>query len=282
MRSKAWARHWLYREIPMKKHDVAAYVWPSYTGDDIRARIFWDEGIGEWQSVKSAGAKFPGHNWPRKPVWGYLNEADPKVMEMQIDEAVEHGVNVFIYDWYWYDRHPFLENCLNDGFLKAPNNDRMKFYIMWANHNADYLWDKRNSHLDTLIWDGSVNQDEFEIIANRLIDRYFTHPSYYLIDGKPVFSIFDPENLIKGLGGIEQTKQAFDWFRELAVKKGLNGIHFQLILRNDANFAMFSKKEQSEYKLSDVVTDVGFDSVTHYQFAMITDIDREYNEVVGP
>ena len=265
----------------MKKYDVAAYVWPSYTGDEIRSRIFWPEGIGEWQSVKSADAKFPGHNWPRKPVWGYQNEADASVMEMQIDEAEKYGVNVFIYDWYWYDRNPFLENCLNDGYLKAKNNDKVKFYIMWANHNASYLWDKRNSHLDTMIWDGSVDRAEFEIIANRLIDKYFTHPSYYMIDNKPVFSIFDPENLIKGLGGINQAKEAFDWFRELAIKKGLDGLHFQLILRNDANFAMFNKKDESNCELKDIVYELGFDSVTHYQFAMVTDIDRDYNSVAA-
>ena len=33
-------------------------------------------------------------------------------MEMPIEAAVRHGVNVFIYDWYWYDNRPFLENCL--------------------------------------------------------------------------------------------------------------------------------------------------------------------------
>ena len=102
-----------------KQYDVAAYIWPAYTGDEPRTRIFWPEGMGEWQSVKAAQAKFPGHQWPRKPLWGYVNEADPYVMEMEIEAAVDHGVNVFIYDWYWYDRRPFLENCLNDGFLKA-------------------------------------------------------------------------------------------------------------------------------------------------------------------
>ena len=40
-------------------------------------------------------------------------------MEMEIDAAVSHGVNVFIYDRYWYDRRPFLECCLDDGFLGA-------------------------------------------------------------------------------------------------------------------------------------------------------------------
>ena len=30
-----------------KKYDVAAYIWPSYTGDELRARMFWPEGYGE-------------------------------------------------------------------------------------------------------------------------------------------------------------------------------------------------------------------------------------------
>ena len=34
------------------KYDIAAYVWPAYTGDEDRTRIFWEEGIGEWQTVK--------------------------------------------------------------------------------------------------------------------------------------------------------------------------------------------------------------------------------------
>lgn len=250
----------------MKKYDVAAYVWPSYTGDELRTRIFWPDGIGEWQSVKNAVKKFPGHNWPRKPLWGYVNEADPEVMEMQINEAADHGVNVFIYDWYWYDRRPFLENCLNDGFLKAKNNKRMKFYVMWANHSADYLWDVRNSHIDSVIWDGAIDRKEFEIVAKRLVEKYFTHPLYYKIDEKPVLSIFDMDNLIRGLGGIDETKEALDWFNDLAVSKGLKGIHLQYILREDTKPEIFQK--------------LSFDSLTHYQFAMFTDIDRDYNKII--
>ena len=85
----------------MKKYDIAAYVWPSYTGDEPRARIFWEEGYGEWQTVKKMTPKFEGHQWPRKPLWGYVNEADPYVMEMEIEAATAHGINVFIYDWDW-------------------------------------------------------------------------------------------------------------------------------------------------------------------------------------
>ena len=156
------------------KYDVAAYIWPAYTGDEPRTRIFWPEGMGEWQSVRSAQAKYPGHTWPRKPLWGYVNEADPCVMEMQINAALDHGVNVFIYDWYWYDRRPFLENCLNDGFLQAKNAVDMRFFLMWANHDAMQLWDKRNSHdNETVVWQGSVDETEFRKIARRNIEKVF-------------------------------------------------------------------------------------------------------------
>lgn len=150
-----------------------------------------------------------------------MNEADPYVMEMEIAAAADHGVNVFIYGWYWYDRRPFLENCLNDGFLKAGNRDRMKFYLMWANHNVNYTWDIRNSSdQDTLIWDGAVDRTEFEKICRRIIERYFSQPNYYKIQGAPVFMLYDLANLMKGLGGLEETRKALDWFREETKKAG--------------------------------------------------------------
>lgn len=85
----------------------------------------------------------PGHYWDRKPLWGYVNEADPAVMSMEIEQATRHGVNVFIFDWYWYDGRPFMETTLDNGFLKAGNVDKMRFYLMWANHDVLNHWDTR-------------------------------------------------------------------------------------------------------------------------------------------
>ena len=264
-----------------KTYDVAAYVWPAYTGDELRSRIFWPEGIGEWQSVKNAVKKNLDHDWPRKPLWGYLNEADPNVMRMQIDAAADHGVNVFIYDWYWYDSRPFLEHSLNQGYLQAPNNHRVKFYLMWANHDVNSCWDIRLSHLgnEPVLWQGAVSRTQFEIIAHRLIDNYFSHPSYYTISGKPVFSIYDLTNLMKGLGGPDATRQAFDWFRAQALKAGLPGLHLQLIYWNqhtnlsglDAAIAPTTRQ---------LIDLLGFDSLTHYQFVHFTNIDRDYNDIM--
>ena len=216
----------------MGKYDIAAFIWPSYTGDEPRSRIFWPEGYGEWQTVKAMTDKgYKGCRWPRIPTWGYVNEADSRVMEMQIDCAVSHGVNVFIYDWYWYDNRPFLENCLNDGFLKARNNKDMKFYLMWANHNATHLWDKRNSDrdLDTVIWSGVVTPEIFENICDRTIEKYFKKENYYTIDGCPVYMIFDLDNFIRSFGTTEKCKEGIELFRKKTVDAGFRGLHFQVV-----------------------------------------------------
>ena len=68
-----------------RKYDVAAYIWPAYTPDEPRSRMFWREGMGEWQSVRNTQTKENGYLWDRRPLWGYQNEALPAVMEMQIN-----------------------------------------------------------------------------------------------------------------------------------------------------------------------------------------------------
>lgn len=265
----------------MKKYDIAAYIWPAYTADEPRSRIFWDEGIGEWQSVKNAAPKACGYSWNRKPLWGYVNEADPYVMSMQIRAALDHGVNVFIYDWYWYDDRPFLECCLNDGFLKAPNCADMKFYIMWANHDANYTWDIRNSdRFDTTVWKGTVDRRQFETIGRRWIQQYFIRENYYQIDGKPVVSIYDLNNFITGLGGVDEAMRAMQWLDAEARTAGLAGVHFQFI-RWGASCENITGVDGSIVETGAALTErMGFASLTHYQMVHFTDIDRDYAAII--
>ncbi len=260
----------------MAKYDIAAYVWPSYTGDDPRARIFWDQGYGEWQTVKAMTPKFEGHKWPRKPLWGYVNEADPYVMEMQIEAAASHGVNVFIYDWYWYDDKPFLQECLENGFLKARNNHKMKFFLMWANHTANTMWDKRISDLRIPVWDGAVDRDIFNKVVHMTIEKYFKHPCYYKIDGKPVYMIFHPQNLVRGLGGIEETKKALEYFREQTVKAGFPGLELQLCVKGKGNPDILLDEKTS---IQDLVHQGVFDSGTCYQYRDFTPTNVPYPEM---
>ena len=264
----------------MKQYDVAAYVWPSYTGKELRSRQFWEKGIGEWQSVLSAESRVEGQLLPRTPLWGMLDEADPQVMEHQIREATRHGVNVFIYDWYWYDRRPFLEQCLDDGFLGAKNNRDMRFYLMWANHDAGYLWDKRQPDVNEIIWYGSQPRTEFDRICARVIELYFKQPNYYRIDGCPVFSIYEMSNLVRGLGGIDNTRQALDHFRELTRHAGFPGLHLQAVIYSEHAVDVSGVDAGRSGSSKDLVEMLGFDSVTHYQYCHFVDCNRSYPDVM--
>ena len=260
----------------MRNYDVAAYVWPAYTGDEPRSRIFWEKGIGEWQTVQTAEPRLDGQVLPRKPLWGYQNEADPAVMQFQIEQALKHGVNVFIYDWYWYDRRPFLEQCLDNGFLGAVNHAEMRFYLMWANHDACDLWDKRNSCNGTVVWEGSQPQSEFDRICDRVIHQYFVQPNYYRINGCPVFMIYDVCNLIKGLGGLKKTQAALAGFRAKTKAAGFPDLHLQLTIWSEHAVDISGVDGSRTGSTRDIVPLLGFDSMSHYQFVHFVDCNRDY------
>ncbi len=265
-----------------KKYDVAAFVYPAYAADDPRLRPFWPHGIGEWETVATMQQRNPGHYWNRQPLWGYINEADPNVMAMEIDVATEYGVNVFIFDWYWYDGRPFMETTLDNGFLKAKNVDKMKFYLMWANHEVVNVWDTRlagiNEH--NVIWTGKVDRQEFEKICKRNIEKYFKHPCYYTIDGKPVFMIYDIPELIAGLGGIEETIDALRWFVEETKKAGFPGLDLQITMwGQNVNHSGVDGSRINEPDPS-FVKKLGFTSATHYQFVHFTDVNRDYLQIM--
>lgn len=268
----------------MSKYDIAAIIWPSYTGDEPRSRIFWPEGFGEWESVKKMTNKgYDGSRWPRRPLWGYVNEANSDVMEMQINTAVRHGVNTFIYDWYWYDNRPFLENCLNDGFLKAENNKDMKFYLMWANHDATYLWDIRNSQdTKTIVWRGAVTEQIFDNICDRTIEKYFSKENYYCIDGCPVYMIFDLQNFVDSFDNVDKCKEGVERFRQKTVSAGFNGLHLQLAFFSDYKGRIKKPDSDDTFTMKELMEYIGFDSFTNYNWACVNiNIDDEYSVVTN-
>ena len=114
--------------------DVAAYYFPGYHADPrIDARK--GKGWTEWDLTRAAKPRFEGHDQPRVPAWGYEDESDPTAMAKKIAAAADNGLDAFIFDWYWYEDKPYLNRALDDGFLKARNRGRLKFALMWANHD---------------------------------------------------------------------------------------------------------------------------------------------------
>ena len=156
----------------------------------------------------------------------------------------------------------------------------MQFYLMWANHDAVYTWDKRQSDLDEIVWLGSQPREEFDRVCRRVIELYFKRPNYYKIDGCPVFMIYDTVNLIKGLGGIEKTREALDAFRVLVKEAGFPDLHLQMTVWSEGAFNVSGVDSGHTGSAKDLVELLGFDSVTHYQFVHFTDCNRDFLEIL--
>ena len=255
--------------------DVAAYYWPAYH-DEPRWRRFFPQGEGEWYAVKNAKPGRPGHNLPRVPLWGYQNEADPIVMARKIRTALAHHVNVMIFDWYWFDGQPFLEDALNEGYLKAPNCQEMKFYLMWANHDAKTIWNHEPVHDPQVVWPGAVDRPTFDRAMERVVDRYLTHPAYYRIDGKPVFAIYDTSNLIDGLGGVAKARAALDDLRAKVQAMGFDDLHLQLMLWGKLPASLGPVPGDAEPTQVKTLEALGVHSVTNYQWCHLVQARGDY------
>ena len=118
-----------------KRPEILAYYFPNWHVDP-RNEIWHGKGWTEWNVAKYATPRFPGHHQPKIPLWGYEDEADPAVMAKKIDAAADHGIDGFIFDWYYYDDAPYRQRCLEEGFMRAANLGRTKFAVMWCNHDA--------------------------------------------------------------------------------------------------------------------------------------------------
>lgn len=212
------------------QHYIAAVIWPSCHNDSLTLADLWSEGKGEWEMIQKGDPRFEGHYQPKRPYWGYELDDDPKVVEKWIDTATAHGVNTFVFDWYWYKDYPYLEGCLNDGFLGASNNEKMWFYIMYANHDVQKaLWNYHRYGPDNeeLLYDAAITEEQFKKLVDRWITRYFTRPNYLKVDGKPVFWIYDISVLLRSFGTVEKTAEMLAYLKEECVKAGFSGLYLQ-------------------------------------------------------
>ena len=87
---------------------IASYYFPNYHVDARNAKIFGD-GWMEWELVKAAKPRFPGHNQPNVPAWGYTDEANPD----------HYGYGSPHYALLW-PRRKSRRNCLPHPFRHKP------------------------------------------------------------------------------------------------------------------------------------------------------------------
>ena len=151
----------------------------------------------------------------RKPVLGWYDEGDPEVADWEIKWCLEHGISFFVYCWYRRNQgrgvDMFLPHAIHEGLFRARYRSMFKFAIMWENQ---------------LKGQAGV-ASEADLLENLLpfwIQTYFRHPSYLVLDGKPLLFVYRPEYLIEDLGSVEAVRSAADKMRKACRRAGFAGL----------------------------------------------------------
>ena len=213
--------------------EVVAVYYPHWHSYD-HGSAWKGEGWTEWDGLKAAVPRFPGHHQPLKPTWGYFDESDPAWTSKEIDLAADNGIDVFLYDWYWYSGVKNMEEALEQGFLKAPNRTRMKFALMWANH------DRRDQFCPEFgkprnIWLHSYHSEkDLTRMVDYCIGHYFREPNYWQVKGGLFYSIFQAKEFVEQMGGPEKTREAFKRIDERLRQAKLPPMHWNAMVASPA------------------------------------------------
>jgi Glycosyltransferase WbsX len=248
---------------------VLAYYFPQYHRD-ARNDVFHQPGWTEWDLLRGATPRFGGHRQPIVSAWGEFDESDPTWAAKEIDLAADHGLSGFLYDWYWYEGKPFLETALEQGFLKAPNRSRLKFALMWANHDWVRLFPHKAGTPLELMMPGAATRVSFEAMTDYFVEHYLHEPNYLLVDGAPYFSIYELGTFIQGIGGLDAAREALQSFRSKVKAAGFPDLHLNAIVWGVTVLPSELKLENP----AQVIGHLGFSSTTSYAWVHHFDLSQ--------
>lgn len=148
----------------------------------------------------------------RIPLIGKYPEEQQWVIDSQIRQAYEFGLDFFAFDWYWSagGSPATFHNHATDNFMSSANKSLMQFCIMAANHST---------------WPDSMTN--WQAAVDYWIANYFADPQYYKINNNPVVIIFNADNLkTRATSFGSSTSALLAEARSRAVSAGYSGIYF--------------------------------------------------------
>ena len=175
---------------------------------------WWGRGFTEWTNVTKAKPLFRGHHQPNLPSdLGFYDLRVPETREAQVNLAREYGIEAFCYYHYWFAGKRILERPFEEA-LKSGRPD-FPFCLCWANQSWTGIWHGAPNRM--LIEQTYPGLDDHRKHFKYLISA-FRDPRYLRVDGKPVFVIYNPDDL-------PEPKMVTDLWREMAINAGFPGLH---------------------------------------------------------
>jgi len=136
----------------------------------------------------------------------------------------------------------------------------MKFSLMWANHDWLDLHPSTHGKPQKLMYPGQITPQTWDKMTDYIIAKYFKHPSYWIIEGCPYFSIYDLGNFLASFGSLDNAAKAIADFRAKTKKAGFKDLNINAVVWG--NTVLPSEKTIVDPEV--LVKSLGFNSVTDY------------------
>ncbi len=245
------------------KARVIAYYLPQFHPIPENDK-YWGKGFTEWTNVAKAKPLFKGHYQPRIPAdLGFYDLRLPEVREQQAQMAREAGIEGFCYWHYWFGNGKRLLQRPFNEVLQSGKPD-FPFCLAWANHSwKTSTWE--NGGKDRMIVEQRYLGEEDYTMHFQEVLPSFRDKRYITIEGKPLFTIFDPYNF-------RDVSNFIKTWQRLAKENGLKDIYFiamcnstSTLQRNaDGALRRVTPNLQSSEKVYNDLLNLGFDGINSF------------------
>ncbi len=205
------------RKERRRKLETYAFYLPQYH-QTAENDAFWGEGFTDWVNVRKAKALFEGHRQPILPSGevGFYDPTKTAVLRRQAQLASVHGVDGFLFHYYWFDGRQVLQRPISTWLADASLD--MNLAICWANEPWTRSWDGLSD--DVLIEQDLTAGWEDRFMAD--VCAYMSDARYIRRDGHPLLLIYRPD-LVPDL------EDACRNLRRAARGRGLTGLYIVFV-----------------------------------------------------
>ena len=177
--------------------------------------------------------------------------------------AREAGIEGFCYYHYWMGNGKQLLQRPFEEVLASGKPD-FPFCLCWANHEwTTRTWQNggKTKVIAPMVYSGDEDYTaHFNYVLPALRDK-----RYITVDGKPLFSIYDPYHFT-------DVRRFMELWRQLAKENGLPGIHFTAWMsststikrKDDGSIERVLPNLKSSADVYNQILSLGFDSITSY------------------
>jgi hypothetical protein len=183
---------------------------------------WWGTGFTEWTNVAKAKPLFPGHYQPHIPAdLGFYDLRVPETRSAQAEMAKKHGIEGFCYWHYWFASERLLERPFQE--VLRTGEPGFPFCLAWANESWTGI--RHGAPGRILKAQTYPGLDDHQAHFYTLL-KAFSDPRYITVEGSPILVIYRPAQ-------IPEIEQVTDFWRDLARKAGLKGLHLVAYMHAD-------------------------------------------------